>query len=71
MFILESVEGLKWSFNGLHVNRNKFYISALCVLSYLQLFIIFLGGLKNPTFGDGHFSGMGSESRAQTLQRGE
>uniref|UniRef100_M4AVM8 B-related factor 1 n=1 Tax=Xiphophorus maculatus TaxID=8083 RepID=M4AVM8_XIPMA len=27
------------------------------------------GGLKNPTFGDGHFSGMGSESRAQTLQR--
>ncbi|KAM9708844.1 BRF1 general transcription factor IIIB subunit a [Menidia menidia] len=27
------------------------------------------GGPKNPSFGDGHFSGMGSESRAQTLQR--
>ncbi|KAM4723704.1 BRF1 general transcription factor IIIB subunit a [Anableps anableps] len=27
------------------------------------------GGLKNPSFGDGHFSGLGSESRAQTLQR--
>ncbi|XP_036006428.1 BRF1 RNA polymerase III transcription initiation factor subunit a [Fundulus heteroclitus] len=27
------------------------------------------GGHKNPSFGDGHFTGLGSESRAQTLQR--
>ncbi|XP_072221905.1 BRF1 general transcription factor IIIB subunit a [Leuresthes tenuis] len=27
------------------------------------------GGPRNPTFGDAHLSGMGSESRAQTLQR--
>lgn len=28
------------------------------------------GGV-NPSFGDNHFSGMGRESRAQTLQKGE
>ncbi|XP_053192205.1 transcription factor IIIB 90 kDa subunit-like [Scomber japonicus] len=27
------------------------------------------GGNKNPSFGDGHFTGVGRESRAQTLQR--
>uniref|UniRef100_A0A3Q3GLP4 TFIIB-type domain-containing protein n=1 Tax=Kryptolebias marmoratus TaxID=37003 RepID=A0A3Q3GLP4_KRYMA len=29
------------------------------------------GGQRNPSFGDGHLSGLGSESRARTLQRGE
>ncbi|XP_017263066.1 BRF1 RNA polymerase III transcription initiation factor subunit a isoform X2 [Kryptolebias marmoratus] len=27
------------------------------------------GGQRNPSFGDGHLSGLGSESRARTLQR--
>lgn len=28
-------------------------------------------GARHPSFGDGHFSGMGKASRAQTLLRGE
>eukprot|EP00064_Thunnus_orientalis_P015522 superscaffoldBa00002890_g15576 len=27
-------------------------------------------GAKHPSFGDGHFTGVGRESRAQTLQKG-
>uniref|UniRef100_A0A3P8RVA4 TFIIB-type domain-containing protein n=1 Tax=Amphiprion percula TaxID=161767 RepID=A0A3P8RVA4_AMPPE len=29
------------------------------------------GGAKLPSFGDAHFTGVGKESRAQTLQKGE